>query len=556
MVGCCVGLKRCLLKCCCCCCHTPRYEKAEQIDLDVATFKSSDTLFYYQVVEGIKRAALDRASTTFVDGKITTKNYYVVSPDDHLGEEIAMKDYCPGVFRKLRQQDGIDTDSFIESWNLAPEDIKVKKGAGRSGSLFLFSKDHRFLFKTIPYHEYETLLAILFNFANYLGHHANSRLMRFYALHRFRIQNQFYYVVVGNNCLNGPENLNVTEKFDLKGRAIKPSSEKKKGYLDKANDGIWKDNQLSRVRLGSKPFIPHNAASLCSILIKDAEFLASQGCIDYSLLVGVHKSDKPITTVLLEEHTRKHKEDLETKAAELKRTGTAGLMRAPTAPKPATSTDPSTPVAQLNDPNMRYSFINVSPTYGVGMPSADRKEVYFVGIIDFLSRYFLKKKIANRMKRFLWTPAQLSTVPPPFYLQRFKEYIPTIICDAEEGDFEDSEQEEPGCESKEEESTGTSADGGNHVKFHIPETVSASLAAGRVITPKDIGFEKVSPKKTKENNSPKAADARANGDATTDGANGGSHKAEDQAVMIHGDGDGVDQDEVKVTVADTTDKTQ
>ena len=40
----------------------------------------------------------------------------------------------------------------------------------------------------------------------------------------------------------------------------------------------------------------------------------------------------------------------------------------------------------------------------------EHQEIYFIGIIDPLSRYNTKKKIANLLKKRLWEPETLSTV--------------------------------------------------------------------------------------------------------------------------------------------------
>ena len=63
-----------------------------------------------------------------------------------------------------------------------------------------------------------------------------------------------------------------------------------------------------------------------------------------------------------------------------------------------------------------------------GILSADGKEVYFVGIIDYLTVYG-KRKTAETLIRSTILQQQrdkISTVPPPEYAERFRRYISTI----------------------------------------------------------------------------------------------------------------------------------
>lgn len=50
-------------------------------------------------------------------------------------------------------------------------------------------------------------------------------------------------------------------------------------------------------------------------------------------------------------------------------------------------------------------------------------EIYFIGIIDCLTSYILKKKIAFAFKRILWDPETLSTVKAKFYARRFYDFM-------------------------------------------------------------------------------------------------------------------------------------
>jgi len=46
--------------------------------------------------------------------------------------------------------------------------------------------------------------------------------------------------------------------------------------------------------------------------------------------------------------------------------------------------------------------------------AAFKKEIYFIGIIDPLSRYKLRKKVAHFLKEMIWEDDTLSTVRPTY----------------------------------------------------------------------------------------------------------------------------------------------
>jgi len=60
-------------------------------------------------------------------------------------------------------------------------------------------------------------------------------------------------------------------------------------------------------------------------------------------------------------------------------------------------------------------------------PSTNDDEVYFVGIIDCLTSFQLKKKLAFTFKRVLWEPETLSTVKAKFYATRFYNFMTTQL---------------------------------------------------------------------------------------------------------------------------------
>lgn len=69
-----------------------------------------------------------------------------------INEDIEVTEYAPDVFAFLRQKDGYDNKVLAES--LDPEAnrkmvFKAGESQGKSGSFFFFSKDQRFIIKTM-----------------------------------------------------------------------------------------------------------------------------------------------------------------------------------------------------------------------------------------------------------------------------------------------------------------------------------------------------------------------------------------------------------------------
>lgn len=57
------------------------------------------------------------------------------------------KEYCPNVFRNLRERFGVEETDFLRSLSKKQPDVLV--GSGRSGARFFVSYDQKFLLKTI-----------------------------------------------------------------------------------------------------------------------------------------------------------------------------------------------------------------------------------------------------------------------------------------------------------------------------------------------------------------------------------------------------------------------
>lgn len=86
---------------------------------------------------------------------------------------------------------------------------------GKSGSLFYYSQDCRFIIKTIRKGEHEFLRRILSHYHSHIQEHRNSLLVRFYGLHRVQLPHggKIYFVVMGNIF---PPTRSLRAIYDLK----------------------------------------------------------------------------------------------------------------------------------------------------------------------------------------------------------------------------------------------------------------------------------------------------------------------------------------------------
>lgn len=80
-----------------------------------------------------------------------------------INEDITVTEYAPDVFAYLRNIDGFSNDVLRESLN--PEfnkDMVFKAGEsqGKSGSFFFFSKDQKFIIKTMTDSDFNAFMRI------------------------------------------------------------------------------------------------------------------------------------------------------------------------------------------------------------------------------------------------------------------------------------------------------------------------------------------------------------------------------------------------------------
>lgn len=202
--------------------------------------------------------------------------------------DFKFKDYAPWVFRSLRE-DYFHLDPADYLLSLTSKYILSELGSpGKSGSFFYFSRDYRFIIKTIHHAEHTYLLRILPEYYEHVKANPHTLLSRFYGLHRVKLpRGRKIHFVIMNNIF--PPHRDIHETYDLKGSTVGRDYPEEKAKQNPR--AVLKDlNWIHRGR--TLELGPEKRALLAEQLRRDAVFLKQVNVMDYSLLVGIHNMQR------------------------------------------------------------------------------------------------------------------------------------------------------------------------------------------------------------------------------------------------------------------------
>lgn len=197
--------------------------------------------------------------------------------------DFKFKDYAPWVFRELRAHFHLDPADYLLS--LTAKYILSELGSpGKSGSFFYFSRDYRFIIKTISHTEHKFFRKILKDYHKHVLDNPNTLISRFYGLHRVKLPHgRKIHFVIMNNLF--PPHRDVHETFDLKGSSV--GREYPEELAAKKPRATLKDlNWIHRHR--QIDFGPYKRHLFEEQLHRDVELLQRLNIMDYSLLIGIH----------------------------------------------------------------------------------------------------------------------------------------------------------------------------------------------------------------------------------------------------------------------------
>ena len=201
--------------------------------------------------------------------------------------DFKFKDYAPWVFRHLRGIFKLDPADYLVS--LTSKYILSELGSpGKSGSFFYFSRDYKYIIKTIHHAEHKFLRKILKDYYNHVQENPNTLLSQFYGLHRVKIPyGRKIHFVVMNNLF--PPHRDIHRTFDLKGSTI--GRDFREEDLESNPRATLKDlNWLRRdlhLELG-----PTKKEAFIEQMQKDVKLMQKLHIMDYSMLIGIHDLEK------------------------------------------------------------------------------------------------------------------------------------------------------------------------------------------------------------------------------------------------------------------------
>ncbi|KAF5731956.1 phosphatidylinositol 4-phosphate 5-kinase 8-like [Tripterygium wilfordii] len=368
----------------------------------------------------------------------------------HYSIDFYWKDYCPMVFRNLREMFKLDAAEYMMSI-CGHDGLREVSSPGKSGSIFYLSHDDRFVIKTLKKPEIKALLKMLPDYYSHVNDHENTLITKFFGVHRIKVRSgkKVRFVVMGNMFCT---ELRIHRRYDLKG-----STQGRYTNKDKIKENTTlKDLDLSDEFLMDKLL----RESLFKQLSLDCLFLESQDIIDYSLLLGLHFRAPEHLKAFTEPPATVPSQDNSPPADGV---SSQGELLIPPKGLILVTHEPSS-VNIAPGPHIRGSTLRADSVgdqqvdlllpgtgrlrvqLGVNMPAqASRKllpadvdsaevelfEVYdvvlYMGVIDILQEYNMKKKVEHAYKSLKFDPLSISVVEPKTYAKRFIDFLKKVF---------------------------------------------------------------------------------------------------------------------------------
>ncbi|XP_045531850.1 phosphatidylinositol 4-phosphate 5-kinase type-1 alpha-like isoform X5 [Pieris brassicae] len=347
----------------------------------------------------------------------------------HHYSEFKFKTYAPIAFRYFRDLFGIQPDDFLMSMCSAP--LRELSNPGASGSIFYLTNDDEFIIKTVQHKEGEFLQKLLPGYYLNLDQNPRTLLPKFFGLYCYQCNSKNVRLVAMNNIL--PSSVKLHQKYDLKGSTYKRKASKSERVK---NSPTYKDLDFMEHHAEGIFLEADTYTALIKTMQRDCRVLESFKIMDYSLLVGIHNLDeaqREKTDARKRNDSHSDDEDGDKKGlnrtrseqsqdefkAQVKRTQSINRQRL---------VAHSTAMESIQAESEPIDEEEDVPPGGIPARNArGERLLLFIGIIDILQSYRLRKKLEHTWKSMIHDGDTVSVHRPSFYAQRFLDFMAKTV---------------------------------------------------------------------------------------------------------------------------------
>lgn len=384
-----------------------KQKKRKAFKMKKKVFRSSDPLlsvFMWGVHQSVEQLTHCTIPPLLLDtdfkafSKVSIENYNFNS--DNMTGKFKFKEYCPLVFKNLRDRFGVKEALFNQALSSCEPYYECQGDAVKErerGHKYFYSKDNKFVVKIFHSEEVEFMHSILNVYYNYAVEKGGQTLLpQYLAMYKITVSGMEYHMIVMKNVF--AVNLRIHKKYDLKGSKVDRAATDKDPTL-KDCDFL---NEEMKIRVGEE-----KRKLILGMLESDVQFLSQLKIMDYSLLLGVHN----VARGLEEERELDELEDEHSSSDDLLDGDDYN------------NKDSDVPMIEEDDDEVEDQIYENGYTYFTD-ESLDDKEVYCFGLIDVLTKYNATKRAAHTAKTMKHgSGAEISTVKPENYAKRFLEFM-------------------------------------------------------------------------------------------------------------------------------------
>ncbi|XP_044265578.1 phosphatidylinositol 4-phosphate 5-kinase type-1 alpha isoform X13 [Tribolium madens] len=349
----------------------------------------------------------------------------------HHFSEFKFKTYAPIAFRYFRDLFGIQPDDFLMSMCDSP--LRELSNPGASGSIFYLTSDDEFIVKTVQHKEGEFLQKLLPGYYMNLNQNPRTLLPKFFGLYCYQCNSKNVRLAIMNNLL--PSSVVMHQKYDLKGSTYKRKASKAESQK---RSPTYKDLDFMEHHPEGILMEADTYNALIKTIHRDCRVLESFKIMDYSLLLTIHNLDQA-QREKQEQRSRNNLEEVpeegtlsdasgamihnEREREKDDRIGAAALNRSRSINRQRLVAH-STAMESIQAESEPIDEDEDVPPGGIPARNAKGERLLlFIGIIDILQSYRLKKKLEHTWKSMIHDGDTVSVHRPSFYAQRFQKFM-------------------------------------------------------------------------------------------------------------------------------------